>query len=133
MHRGLLLVTSIKSVDFDSSESTFGTSVNSATLVWASEIFPSGSWMSSYIPSTSDIISICNVVVEISEVLEYSFPSLKSWFFRKTIISLSIYWAVIYGVKPNITYSINNKVNYPKQYKMVSFKSMVENKRSQST
>ena len=80
MHRGLLLVTSIKSVDFDSSESTFGTSVNSATLVWASEIFPSGSWISSYVPSTSDIISICNAVVGISEVLEYSFSSLKRYY-----------------------------------------------------
>ena len=35
--------------------------------------------MSSNVPSTSDIISICNAVVEISEVLEYSFPSLKSY------------------------------------------------------
>jgi hypothetical protein len=34
--------------------------------------------MSSYVPSTSDIISICNAVLEISEVLKYSFPSLKS-------------------------------------------------------
>ena len=71
-------MTSIESVDFDSSESTFGTSVNSAMLAWTSKISPSGSWMNSYIPSTSDIISICNAVVEISEVLEYSFPSLNS-------------------------------------------------------
>ena len=34
MHRGLPLVTSIELVDFDSSESTFGTSVNSIMLVW---------------------------------------------------------------------------------------------------
>ena len=33
MHRGLPLVTFIESVDFDSSESTFGASVNSATLI----------------------------------------------------------------------------------------------------
>ena len=78
MHRGLSLVTFIKSVDFDSSESTFGTSVNSATLAWTSEISRSGSWMNSYVLSTSDIISICNAVVEISEVLKYSFSSLKS-------------------------------------------------------
>jgi hypothetical protein len=31
-----------------------------------------------YVPSTNDIISICNAIPEISEVLEYSFPSLKS-------------------------------------------------------
>ena len=80
MHRGLPLVTSTKLVSFSSSESGFRTSVDSATLTWASEIFPSGSWISSYVPSTNDIISICNVVVEISEVLEYSFPSLKSGF-----------------------------------------------------
>ena len=71
MHRGLPLEESIKLVRCSSSEAKFETSVNSATLVWASEIFPSGSWISSYVPSTSDIISICNVVVGISEVLKY--------------------------------------------------------------
>ena len=80
MHRGLPSVVSIELVGFDSSESEFGTSVNSATLAWTSEISRSGSWMNSYVLSTSDIISICNAVVEISEVLEYSFPSLNSWF-----------------------------------------------------
>ena len=78
MHQGLPFVTSIKSVDFDSSESTFGTSVNSTTMTQALEIFSSGSWINPCIPLTNDIISICNAVVEISEVLEYSFPSLKS-------------------------------------------------------
>ena len=77
MHRGLPLVTSIKSVDFGSSESGFGTSVNSTTLVWALEISSFGSWISSYVPSTSDIISICNAMVGISKVLKYSFPSLQ--------------------------------------------------------
>ena len=80
MHRGLSLVMSIESVGFSSSESEFGTSVNSTTLVWASEISLSGSWISSYVPSTSDIISICNAVAGISEVLKYSFPSLKSYY-----------------------------------------------------
>ena len=79
MHRGLPLVVSIELVSFSSSESKFGSSVNSATLAWTSEISPSGSWMSSYVLSTSDIVSICNAVVGISEVLKYSFPSLKSW------------------------------------------------------
>ena len=77
MHRGLPSVASIESVGFGSSEFGFGTSVNSATLAWASEISPSDSWNSSYVPSTSDNISICNAVLEISEVLKYSFPSLK--------------------------------------------------------
>ena len=77
MHWGLPLVTSIESVNLDSFESKFGTSVNSATLVWTSEIYSSDSWISSYIPSTSDIISICNAILEISEVLKYSFPSVK--------------------------------------------------------
>ena len=101
MHRGLPLVVSIELVSFSSSELEFGTSVNSAMLVglhavyfsdsgftfrsslssvmltWTSEISSSGSWMNSYVPSTSDIISICNAVLEISEVLKYSFPSLK--------------------------------------------------------
>ena len=101
MHRGLPLVVSIESVSFNSSESGFGTSVNSAMLVelhathswipsshslsfimltWTLKISPSGSWMSSNVPSTSDIISICNAVVGISEVLKYSFPSLKSYY-----------------------------------------------------
>ena len=70
MHRGLPSVVSIELVDFSFSESEFGTSVNSATLTWTSEKTPSGSWMSSYVPSTSDIISICNAVVGISEVLK---------------------------------------------------------------
>ena len=102
MHRGLPLEESIKLVCCSSFEAVFGTSVNSTTLVglhvvhswtsgfmfnfslssvmftWASEVSSSGSWMNSYVPSTSDIISICNAVVEISEVLEYSFPSLNS-------------------------------------------------------
>ena len=58
----------------------FRSSLSPVTLTWASEISSSGSSMSSYVPSTNDIISICNAVVEISEVLEYSFPSLNSWF-----------------------------------------------------
>ena len=102
MHRGLPLVESIEPVSVNSSELKFGTSVNSAMLVglhavyfsdsgftfrsslssamltWTSEISPSGSWNSSFVPSTSDIISICNAVLEISEVLKYTFPSLKS-------------------------------------------------------
>ena len=91
MHRGLPLKESIELVSFSSSESEFGTSVNSTTLVglyvvhsWTSgsrsglRYLPSSSWMSSYVPSTSDIISICNAIVGFSEVLKYSFPSLKS-------------------------------------------------------
>ena len=76
MHRGLPLVASIKSVSFSSSESGFGTSVNSAMLVGLHVVHSlilgsrSGSWMSSYIPLTSDIVSICNAVLEISEVLK---------------------------------------------------------------
>ena len=71
-------MASIESVSFGSSESEFETSVNSTILAWASEKPPSGSWMSSYVPSASEVASIWNAVVEISEVLEYSFPSLKS-------------------------------------------------------
>ena len=91
MHRGLPLLVSIESISFSPSESGFGTSVNSATLVglhavhsWTSgsrsglHYLLSSSWMSSYVPLTSDIISICNAVLEISEVLKYSFSSLKS-------------------------------------------------------
>ena len=71
-------MVSIKSVGFGSSGSGFGTLVNSATLAWTSEISPTGYWMSSYVLSTSDIIFVCNAVLEISEVLKYSFTSLKS-------------------------------------------------------
>ena len=86
MHRGLPLVESIKLVIFSSSESKFGTSVNSTTLVGLHVVHSwipgshsglhyllSSSWMISYVPLTSDIISICNAVLEISEVLRYSF------------------------------------------------------------
>ena len=51
-------MASIGSVGFGSSESEFGTSVNSIILAWASEKSPSGSWMSSYVPSTSEVVSI---------------------------------------------------------------------------
>ena len=53
---------SIESVDFGSSESEFGASVNSTALAWALEKSPSGSWMSLYVPSANDIISTCNAV-----------------------------------------------------------------------
>ena len=76
MHRGLPSMVSIESVGFGFSESEFGTSVNSTILAWDSEKSPSGSWISLYVPSASDVVSICNAVVGISEVFEYSFPSL---------------------------------------------------------
>ena len=63
IHRGLPVVVSIESVGFNSSESEFGTSVNPATLALALEKSPSGSWMSSYVPSANDVVSICNAVV----------------------------------------------------------------------
>ena len=58
IHRVLPIVLSIESVDFGSSESEFGTSVNLTTLAWASEISLSGSWMSSYVLSANRVISI---------------------------------------------------------------------------
>ena len=64
MHQGLPVVVSIESVDFGSSESEFGASVSSTILARASEKSPTGSWMSSYVPSASEVFSICNVVVE---------------------------------------------------------------------
>ena len=90
MHRGLPLEESIELVSFSSSESGFGASVSFAMLIRLHAVYsrtpgsrsglrylPSSSWMASYIPSTSDIISICNAIVGFSEVLKYSFPSLK--------------------------------------------------------
>ena len=53
---------SIELADFGSSESEFGDSVNSTTLAWALEKSPSDSWMSLYVPSANDVISLCNVV-----------------------------------------------------------------------
>ena len=58
MHQGLPIVVSMRSVGFDSSESEFGTSVNSTILAWASEKSPFGSWMSSYVSSAYDVVSI---------------------------------------------------------------------------
>ena len=51
-------MASMGSLAFGSSESEFGTSVNSAMLSLVSEISRSGSWISSYVLSASDVISI---------------------------------------------------------------------------
>ena len=56
-------MVSIEPVGFGSSESEFGTLVISTVLAWASEKSLSGSWMSSYVPSANDVVSICNAVV----------------------------------------------------------------------
>ena len=64
MHRGLPLVVSIGVVSFNSTKLEFGTLVNSTLLASAFEKFPSGSGMSSYVPSASEVVSICNAVVE---------------------------------------------------------------------
>ena len=58
MHGGLPAVVFIELVGFDSSESEFGTSVNSTILAWASEISPSGSCITSYVSSASEVASI---------------------------------------------------------------------------
>ena len=63
MHRDMPSVVSMESVGFGSSESEFGTSVILAVLAWASEKSPSGSWMSSYVPSAKDVVSICNAII----------------------------------------------------------------------
>ena len=63
MHWSLPVEVSIESVCWGSSESEFGTSVISTVLTWASEKSPSGSWMSSYVASANDVVSICNAVV----------------------------------------------------------------------
>ena len=63
MHRDLPLVMSDESVDFNSSESGFETSIKLAVLTWASEKFPSGSRMSSYVSSANDVVSICNAMI----------------------------------------------------------------------
>ena len=81
----------MESVSVSSFESEFGASVSSAMFVGLHAVhsqtpvsrsgiryLPSSSWMSSYVPSTSNIIYICNTIVGFSEVLKYSFPSLKS-------------------------------------------------------
>ena len=63
---------SIKSVDFGSFESEFGASVSSTIFAWASEKSPSGSWVSSYVPSANGVISICNAIVGKSKILYLS-------------------------------------------------------------
>ena len=63
MCRGLPVLLSIKSVDFGSSESEFGASISSTILAWASEKFPSGSWMSSYVPSANGGDLYMNTIV----------------------------------------------------------------------
>ena len=56
----------------------FRSSLSSVMLTWTLKVSSSDSWMNLYVPLTSDIISIYNAVLEISEVLKCSFPSLKS-------------------------------------------------------
>ena len=63
MHRGLPVEVSIDSVDFGSSEFEFGASVISKVLAQALEKSPSGSWMSSYVLSANDVVSICNAMI----------------------------------------------------------------------
>ena len=58
MHWGFPIVVSTESVDFGSSESQFGASINSTTSAGVLEKSPSGSWMSSYVPSANEVISI---------------------------------------------------------------------------
>ena len=65
MHRVLHVVMSIELVDFESSESEFGASINSTTLAGAPEKSSSGSWMSSYVLSANEVVSICNAIFEI--------------------------------------------------------------------
>ena len=92
-------MVSIESVSFRSSESGFGASVSSAMLVGLHAVhsqtpssrsglcyLPSSSWMNLYVPSTSDIVSICNAVLEISEVLKYSFCFTKKLLSNKVNI-----------------------------------------------
>ena len=68
----------LQAVHFSDSGFTFRSSISFVMLTWASKVSLSGFWMKLYVPSTSDIICICNAVLEISEVIKYSFPSLKS-------------------------------------------------------
>ena len=65
MHWGFPIVVSTESVDFGSSESEFGASINSTTSVGALEKSSSGSLMNSYVPSTNEVVSICNAIFEI--------------------------------------------------------------------
>ena len=78
MHWGLPVTVSIESVDFGSSESESGASVSSTTLAWASEErSPSGSWWARMFCQLAGWFLNEMQYLKISEVLEYSFPSLK--------------------------------------------------------
>ena len=63
MHQGLPVSVFIESVSWGSSELEFWVSVNSTVLVRALEESPSGFWVSSYIPSANDVVSICNAMI----------------------------------------------------------------------
>ena len=65
MHQGWPISVSIELVGWGSSELEFGALVNSTVLAWASEKSPSGSWMSSYVPSANDVVFICNAIIGI--------------------------------------------------------------------
>ena len=63
MHRGLPVSVFIELVYLGSSELEFGASANSTVLARALEKSLSGSWVSSYIPSANDVVSICNAMI----------------------------------------------------------------------
>ena len=66
MLRSLPVEVSVGSVKSGSSEPKFEASVSSTMVAWASEEKShSGSWVSSYVSSTSGVISIWNAKVEI--------------------------------------------------------------------
>ena len=112
MHRGLPLVKSIKSVEFDSSESSSGLQL--IPQCWLGLQKYPVQFLDEFECSVDQrYISICNAIVEISEVLEYSFPSLKVVMqknsIKKATNSFSIYQAVIYGLKVNTRNSIKQQ------------------------
>ena len=73
IHQGLpVVVVSMESVDFGSSESEFRASVSSTILAWASEKSMSGSWINSYVPYTKGVISIWNAIVGEKKVRYYT-------------------------------------------------------------
>ena len=53
----------LQAVHFSDSGFTFRSSLSSVMLTWTSKVSSSISWMSSYVPSANDVVSICNAMI----------------------------------------------------------------------
>ena len=104
MHRGLPVEVSMDSVNWGSSESEFGISVNSASWLGLQKKNPrlAPGWARKFRQLAGWLLYEMQYLEMISEVLEYNFPSLKSWkSFKQYIKRFSIICKGIHKIQKN--------------------------------